>query len=171
MSHDGIVWYGMGHGAARAGRPGFDRVLPALLVGEYPRPEDAEWLRAQLGVGAVVSLQDDADLASKRLRLATLEEAYRRAGIAFARFPVADGDADGLAARLPAIVHGIHLHLGEGRRVYLHCNAGMNRAPTAAVAYLHVHHRLSVAEALAFVTARRNAVPYRAALRRCYPGG
>lgn len=171
MPRDDLVWYGIGHGAVRTGRPGFDRVLPTLLVGEYPRPCDAGWLRAQVGVDAVVSLQDDADLASKRLRLADLEQAYRRAGIAFARFPVADGDVDGLAARLPAVVDDLHARIADGHRVYLHCNAGMNRAPTAAVAYLHVYQGISLAEALAFVTARRNAVPYRAALRRCYPGG
>jgi len=50
--------------------PALDTILPELLIGEYPRVEDLAWLRDVHGVTAVVSLQDDADLASKRLRAA-----------------------------------------------------------------------------------------------------
>ena len=163
-------WYGLGHGAIRSGRPGLDVVLPELLIGEYPAPDDIAWLRAQHGVDAVCSLQDDADLASKRLDLAMLKAACRLAHMAFARIPVPDGDVGVLAARLPAIVDRIATWIADGRRVYLHCNAGMNRAPTAAIAYLHIHRGMSLADAVAFVKARRLAIPYLEALRACYPG-
>ena len=63
--------------------------------------EDLGWLRDEHGVTAVVSLQDDADLASKRLRAAELAAACTTLGLAFERFPVADGDPEALAARLP----------------------------------------------------------------------
>ena len=70
---------------ARAdGRPNFTRTLPNLMVGEYPTPADADWLRAQ-GVTAVLSLQDDADLIDKGLDLESLEDAYVRAELQFAR--------------------------------------------------------------------------------------
>src|SRR4030095_9897954 len=68
-------WYGLGGGAVRPMPPGVDAVLPELRVGEYPRVEDLVWLRDTHGVTAVLSLQDDADLASKRLRAADLEAA------------------------------------------------------------------------------------------------
>src|SRR5262249_59435644 len=54
-------------------RPGLSAIRPGLVIGEYPTPEDAAWLRDEHGVTAVVSLQDDADLASKGLRLVALE--------------------------------------------------------------------------------------------------
>ena len=47
-----------------------------------------------------------------------------------------------------------------GERVYLHCNAGMNRAPTIAIAYLHVHHAMPLLEARDFVKTRRACLPY-----------
>ncbi len=166
MSHD--AWYGLGGGAVRPMPPGFDAVLPELLVGEYPRVEDLVWLRDAHGVTAVLSLQDDADLASKRLRAADLAAACMALGLAFERVPVADGDAEALAARLPAAVARLDALLGAGGRVYLHCNAGYNRAPTVAIAYLHVHRGLALDAACTLVKERRSCVPYVRALRALY---
>src|SRR5262252_9275513 len=111
-------------------RPGLSVIRPGLLVGEYPMPEDAAWLRDAHGVTAVVSLQDDADLASKGLRLAALERAYCEQGLAFHRIPVPDGDDRNLAVRLREIVALLRDLIAAGGRVYVHCNAGLNRAPT-----------------------------------------
>ncbi len=130
--------------------------------------EDLAWLQARHGVSAVVSLQDDADLASKRLRLADVEAACAALGLVLARVPVPDGDAEVLAARLPAAVDAVHAQLRAHRRVYLHCNAGYNRAPTVAIAYLHVHHALPLAIACETVKQRRSCVPYVGAIRACY---
>jgi len=154
-------WYHVWGPPRRAnGRPDLSVILPELLVGEYPTPHDAEWLRAAHGVTAVVSLQDDADLASKGLRLHELEHAYRRYGVHFHRIPVPDCDNDTLAARLDESVAVLRALLTNGGRVYLHCNAGMNRAPTIAIAYLHSEHGLSLIEAREFVKQRRHCVPY-----------
>lgn len=161
-------WYGVGGGAVRPSRPRLDLVAPRLIVGEYPNLNDVPWLREAHGVGAVVCLQDDADLASKRLRLADLRAAYAKAGIAFDHVPVPDGDPDFLADRLPIVVEVVHAHVEAGTTVYLHCNGGMNRAPTAAIAYVHVRGGLALAEALAAVKARRLCVPYVRALELCY---
>jgi len=143
-----------------AGRPEFARILPDLLVGEYPTADDVRWLQVVQGVTAVLSLQDDADLASKALVVAELERAYGVHGVGFHRIPVPDCDTETFAARLDSIVILLNQLLGSGARVYLHCNAGMNRAPTVAIAYLHVHHGLSLAAARELVKERRHCVPY-----------
>lgn len=161
-------WYGLGSGAVRPSRPTLNAILPDLLVGEYPNPHDLPWLAREHGVTAVLSLQDDADLASKRLRLADVERACAEAGLSFARVPIPDGDPDVLAARLPGLVAQLHALRTAGARVYLHCNAGLNRAPTVAIAYVHVHEALALPDAIAFVKARRVAVPYVRALDACY---
>ena len=150
----------MGPPPRPGGRPGVSTIRAGLLVGEYPLPEDAAWLHAEHGVTAVLSLQDDADLASKGLRLRALEHAYREHGLAFHRVPVPDGDEGNLSARLGEIVALIARLLEAGERVYLHCNAGLNRAPTAAIAYLHVREGLSLEAARDEVKQRRHCVPY-----------
>ena len=163
-------WYGLGGGSVRPMPPGLDAILPELLVGEYPRVEDLAWLRDEHGVTAIVSLQDDADLASKRLDVSDLERACAELGLLFERLPVADGDPDGLAARLPEVVARLHALIASGARVYLHCNAGYNRAPTAAIAYLHVHRKMPLEAACEEVKARRSCVPYMTALHQRYGG-
>jgi len=127
-------------------------------------PEDAAWLREEHGVTVVVSLQDDADLASKGLVLSALAEAYRAHGLGFHRIPVPDGDDRYLAARLGDIVTLLGRLADAGESVYLHCNAGLNRAPTAAIAFLHAREGLSLAAARDAVKQARHCVPYMRAL-------
>lgn len=162
---DDSGWYGvMGPPPRPGGRPSLNVIRPGLLVGEYPTPGDAAWLRDQHGVSAVLCLQDDADLASKGLILRHLEDAYRTHGVQFHRIPVPDGDDRHLIARVGDIVSLLARWVGGGERVYLHCNAGFNRAPTAAIAYLHVHEGLPLAAARDLVKRRRPCVPYMRAL-------
>jgi atypical dual specificity phosphatase len=144
-------------------------VLPELLVGAYPALDDLAWLATAHGVGAVLNLQNDFDLAAKRLTLAALEAGGAAAALAFARHPVPDGDAPGLARALPDLVALLDRLIAAYGCVYLHCNAGMNRAPTVAIAYLHDRRALPLAEAIGFVKARRVCLPYVGALEAAYP--
>ncbi|HXQ20345.1 MAG TPA: dual specificity protein phosphatase family protein [Candidatus Acidoferrales bacterium] len=153
-----------------AGHPECAVILPNLLVGEYPTPADALWLRAERGVTAVLSLQDDADLASKGLELAEITRAYEAHALRFHRMPVPDCDNEVLAARLDAIVGLLDELLSSGERVYLHCNAGMNRAPTVAIAYLHSCRDMPLSAARDFVKDRRSCVPYMRVLETHYNG-
>ena len=137
-------------------------------MGSYAVPDDARWLRDEHGVTAVVNLQDHGDLASKDLQLVELTRAYAAAGIEFRHLPVTDGDVDMLVTRLPAIVDAIDRHVTAPGRVYVHCNGGFNRAPTAVVAWMHERRGLSLPDALAFVKARRSCLPYVRALERRY---
>jgi len=152
----------------RSGPPNLTLILANLLVGEYPTPDDVEWLQAAHAVTAVLSLQDDADLASKGLQLADLEQAYSVRAMRFHRLPVPDCDTDFLAFRLDAILAALHQLIDGGERVYLHCNAGMNRAPTVAIAYLHAYHGLPLIEARDFVKSRRPCAPYMTVLEGRY---
>lgn len=153
----------------RTGRPDCSRITSALWIGSYPEPDDYAWLAERHGVTAVLNLQDDFDLAAKRLTLAHLDAAARAAGLAFARMPVVDGDAPGLARQLPAIVATLHGLIREHGPAYVHCNAGINRAPTVAIAYLHVHEPLPLRDAIRLVKACRSCLPYVTALDAAYP--
>lgn len=149
-----------GPAARPNGHPDHAFVLDGLAIGEYPTPEDAAWFRGTPAITAVVCLQDDADLDRKGLSLAALERAYAAQGIGFHRIPIPDGDAAALRERLDQTVALVAELLARGERVYVHCNAGLNRAPTIAVAYLHVHHGHSLDAACQFVKSRRACVPY-----------
>ena len=135
-------------------------ILPNLFVGEYPREEDIGWLKKEFGISAVFSLQDADDLASKGLSLSALVKECGQHQIKFHHTPIADFDCQNLAQALPRALRDLQALVQEGHRVYLHCNAGCNRAPTLAIAFLHVHRHLSLEEARDFVKARRACGPY-----------
>lgn len=153
-------------GTLRARRPEVSEILPNLFVGEYPSVEDVPWLRQTFGISAVLSLQDAEDLTLKGLDIAALHTAYRTNYITFFRTPAADYDCDSLAEALPQALELLQTNLQGGNRVFLHCNAGCNRAPTVAIAYLHIYHAMSLEEARDFFKARRPCGPYMNVLYR-----
>jgi protein-tyrosine phosphatase len=146
--------------AHNRGRPSVTEISPTLLIGEYLRPEDIAWLKAKFAVSAIQNLQDDEDLALNGLRERDLAEAARESGIKIVRTPIQDGSADAMAERLGDALTVLHKLIGAGERVYLHCNAGLNRAPTLAIAYLRAYGAMSLDEACAHVKARRACGPF-----------
>jgi protein-tyrosine phosphatase len=161
-------FYSVGPVVRSSAQPRHARILPHLFIGEYLRPDDAAWLREQLGVTSVLCLQDAVDLAGKALVLSDLAAAYRARQIDFQHAPVPDGEQHVFVQRLPAIVATLAGLIGAQQTVYLHCNAGMNRAPTVAIAYLHEHGGMSLDAARDFVKQRHPCVPYMTMLGRYY---
>lgn len=144
----------------RRRRPEVSQILPTLFVGEYPRVEDVGWLKQEFHISAVLSLQDAEDLAAKSIHLSALTTAYSQHKIVFRRLPVADFNCVSLARALPDTLRELHALTQSGHVILLHCNAGCNRAPTVAIAYLHQHHGMPLAAARDFVKARRPCGPY-----------
>ncbi len=147
--------------APRAGaRPSVSRVSACLLIGEFPRPEDIPWLQSEFGVTAVHNLQDDEDFALNGLRERELREACSASGIKFVRTQIPDGSADAMDERLGETLEALARLIRGGDCVYLHCNAGLNRAPTLAIAYLRAHDGMSLDEACAHVKQQRACGPF-----------
>jgi len=151
---------------SRPRRPEVSQILPHLFVGEYPRVEDIAWLRQEFGVSAVFSLQDADDLATKGVSLPALILECRHHHMEFHRIPVADFNCDSLDTALPAALEALVMLSRKGHTVFLHCNAGCNRAPTVAIAYLHAHQGMALLEARDFVKERRPCGPYMEVLYR-----
>lgn len=141
-------------------RPAVSEITDYLVVGEYPRADDIEWLRNEHRVTAIHNLQDDEDLRINALDIALLRETSRRHGIKLVRTPIQDGSADDMAERLHAALDDLAALVAAGERIYLHCNAGLNRAPTLAIAYLRARGGMSLDEALAHVKKRRSCGPF-----------
>lgn len=141
-------------------RPTISEITEYLLVGEYPRDDDIEWLHNEHRVTAIHNLQDDEDLRINALDIASLQEVSSRLGVKLVRTPIQDGSADDMAERLQAALSDLTELVASGQRVYLHCNAGLNRAPTLAIAYLRAHGGMSLDEALAHVKRRRSCGPF-----------
>ncbi len=146
--------------ARGAERPRVTELSEHLLIGEYPRRDDIAWLKNHHRVTAVHSLQDNEDLKLHGLSLTALEEAYRHSHLRFVRTPISDGGADAMAPHLKAALDALRGLTEARERVFLHCNAGMNRAPTLAIAFMRAVCGMSLDEALAHVKQRHFCGPY-----------
>lgn len=135
-------------------------VLPNLLIGSYPETlEDVEFLRREKGVTAVLSLQTDEDHEHLQLDWEALGDYYRLHGIEVYRVPIRDFDREDLRRHLADGVRALDGLLKQGETVYLHCTAGMGRAPSVAVAYLHWIEGWDLEEAIDRVLSCRHCCP------------
>ena len=108
-----------------------------LVVGSCPRvPNDLDTLRLATRVSAILSVQHDDCLAHQGIDYPRLVRYGRRLGLTMARCPLRDFDPADQRRGLPAAVRGLYGLLRQGHRVYVHCTAGINRAPLVVLAYL-----------------------------------
>ena len=145
----------------------FDRILPELYIGSCPlNAEDVDRLHRDAGITAILNLQTEDDFAFWEIDWPRLEAHCRELGIEVLRVPVRDFDVDDLAQNLPAAVQALDELLRQGHTVYVHCSAGINRAPSTVVAYLHWIRGLELDDAVRRVKTCRQCEPYLEAIVR-----
>lgn len=140
----------------------FSRIEADIFVGSAPiNSVDVARLK-QMQVTAVVSLQSDEDIKVHRVDWTKLQSAYLYNNILVQRFPIIDFNEIDLGEKLPAAVMGLHGLLVEGHRVYVHCNAGVCRAPGTVLTYLCHYRGMSIDQGLEYIRRHRpQANPYR----------
>ena len=104
----------------------YSRVAPALYVGPQYRARGKRAL-ARAGITHIVNMRSEFDDAAHGL---TPQDADR-----YCHLPTADDRAPS-TAHLAQGAAFIREAIGGGGKVYIHCSAGVGRAPTMAAAYL-----------------------------------
>lgn len=147
-----------------------NEIIPGRFwVGACLQPNDVILLR-QMGITTIISLQSPDDLLFCGISEKSIARACADSHIELRRAPVQDFNRVALSERLPHCVNQVENALaGEGARVYLHCTAGVNRAPTVAAALLMCQRGMRAQEAFDFVSARRRCSPYLAVLEAFDP--
>jgi protein-tyrosine phosphatase len=136
------------------------QILPNLFVGSCPTStEDIDRLRRE-GITAVLNVQTHEDMAHWGINWDRLEPYYREAGVEVRRVPVRDFDPDDLRRNLPRCVQVLDELLHQGHTVYVHCNMGVNRSPSIAIAYLHWVQGWDLEKATDHVMECRSCDPY-----------
>jgi len=145
----------------------FDRVDDALFIGSAPQTSVDVARLVQMKVTAVLSLQSDADLNAYRMDGGKLQTVYEQNSVHFQRFPIIDFDEQDLGQKLPQPVNALRRLLEHGHQVYVHCNAGICRAPATVLTYLCHNKGMTIAQGLAFIRRQRpQANPYVGAVER-----
>ena len=162
-------------------------VAPSLLCGTQPRNADeVAALREEHGVTHIVCLQRDEDAAHWGVDLKGVAREAERRGIRHSRAETRDFDPLSLRRALPAAVRLIDEGLSKNsstssspgsssgssfspnqnqNRVYVHCTAGLGRAPAACIAWLKWFGGLDLDAATRQVTSIRPCGPKRDAVR------
>lgn len=127
-----------------------------ILIGPYPMTEDDINKMAQAGVSGVFNVQTEIDHAHRGIDWDRMLSYYSNWGISAVHFPIHDFNEENLISRLyPAACKLNEMINEEGRDVYVHCTAGMGRAPASVLVYLCLFRGMEPEQARVFVKSFR----------------
>lgn len=134
----------------------WDEIRSDLIIGSCPLThEDVDTILAATGANALLSLQSDDCRTALSIDYAAQRAHGERHGVAMVNAPMLDFDPPDQRRNLPGAVRTLSSLLTGGRKVYVHCTAGVNRSPLVVMAYLSFVEMVSADEALAFIRQSR----------------
>jgi hypothetical protein len=134
-------------------------ITQRIVVGTCPMaPPDLERIRVRTGVSAVLSLQHDECLAYWCVDYRSMRAQGTKLGLRMARIPMRDFDIADQRRRLPHAVAALAELQALGHRTYVHCTAGLGRAPLTVLSYLICIEDRSPAEAIDLIRRGRPGV-------------
>jgi protein-tyrosine phosphatase len=144
----------------------FSPVDDNLFIGSTPQGDvDITFLK-RIQVSAVLSLQSDADLEAYKINWPKMRQAYAQNSISVHRYPIIDFDEQDLADKIAVPIQQLDALLKAEHRVYVHCNAGICRAPSTVLGYLVYYRDMEIDQALEMIRVNRPQVhPYLSAVK------
>ncbi|KAJ4720679.1 Phosphoglucan phosphatase [Melia azedarach] len=139
----------------------YNFIRPDLIVGScLQSPEDVDKLR-QVGVKTIFCLQQNSDLEYFGVDISAIQEyAKTYDDIEHLRAEIRDFDAFDLRMRLPAVVSKLYKAINRnGGVTYVHCTAGLGRAPAVALAYMFWVQGYKLNEAHKMLLSKRPCFP------------
>ncbi|GAU24453.1 hypothetical protein TSUD_319300 [Trifolium subterraneum] len=145
----------------------YNVITDNLIVGSQPqKPEDVDHLKKEEGVAYILNLQQDKDAEFWGIDLQSIVRRSRELEIRHMRRPAVDFDPNSLRSALPKAVSSLEWAISEGKgRVYVHCTAGLGRAPAVAIAYLFWFSDMNLNAAYDLLTSKRPCGPNKKAIR------
>lgn len=143
-----------------AAPPNWDVITPRIVVGSCPHTrDDIHVISDDAECNALLSLQSDADHEHLGIDWYDIASHAEDLGLAVQRIPMRDFDDADIEKSLAEAVHALAMLLDDDRKVYVHCTAGMNRAPLVVLGYLTFCEGKTLKEAVSLVQRRAVAAP------------
>ncbi|OMP07014.1 hypothetical protein COLO4_07701 [Corchorus olitorius] len=139
----------------------YNFIRPDLIVGScLQTPEDVDKLR-KVGVKTIFCLQQDPDLEYFGVDIGAIQDYAKKCGdIEHIRAQIRDFDSFDLRMRLPAVVSKLYKAINRnGGVTYIHCTAGLGRAPAVAMAYMFWVQGYKLSEAHSLLLSKRSCFP------------
>ncbi|XP_022743725.1 phosphoglucan phosphatase DSP4, amyloplastic isoform X2 [Durio zibethinus] len=132
-----------------------------LIVGScLQTPEDVDKLR-KIGVKTIFCLQQDPDLEYFGVDIGAIQDYAKKCGdVEHIRAQIRDFDSFDLRMRLPAVVSKLYKAINRnGGVTYIHCTAGLGRAPAVAMSYMFWVQGYKLSEAHRLLLSKRSCFP------------
>ncbi|XP_020572379.1 phosphoglucan phosphatase DSP4, amyloplastic [Phalaenopsis equestris] len=145
----------------------YNFILPDLIVGScLQNPSDVDKL-VKIGVRTIFCLQQNADLEYFGVDIQEIEDyAEKCENIEHIRAEIRDFDGFDLRMRLPTVVSRLHKAIkNNGGVTYVHCTAGLGRAPAVTLAYMYWVLGYKLSEAHKVLLSKRSCCPKLEAIR------
>jgi hypothetical protein len=144
-------------------------ITPRIVIGSCPMaPADLQRIRDGAGVSALFSLQHDSCHAYWSIDYDRLCSAGAELGLAMDRIPIRDFDIPDMRRQLAGAVSALARLIGQGHRTYVHCTAGLGRAPLTVLGYLTLVEQQDPETAIRWILqGRPGAVPAWEAYHGC----
>ncbi|KAK4835883.1 hypothetical protein QYF36_015736 [Acer negundo] len=139
----------------------YNFIRPDLIVGScLQTPEDVDKLR-QIGVKTIFCLQQDSDLEYFGVDIRAIQQyAGTYDDIQHLRAEIRDFDSYDLRMRLPAVISKFYKAINRnGGITYVHCTAGLGRAPAVALSYMFWVQGYKLSEANSLLLSKRSCCP------------
>ncbi len=145
----------------------FDLIQAGIIVGSAPNsPEDVLKLK-QLKITSVICLQSDQDFLDRQLDWHAMHTLYNDHGLSVYRYPILDFDEEDLSDKVAEPIKKLQALRSNKEKVYIHCNAGICRAPAVVLGYLCHFEGMSIESALRQIRiAREVANPFKSAVKK-----
>lgn len=142
-------------------------ISDSLIVGSQPqKPDDIDHLKNEENVAYILCLQQDKDIEYWGIDFEAVVTRCKELGIQHMRRPAVDFDPDSLRKQLPKAVSALEWAISQGKgRVYIHCTAGLGRAPAVAISYMFWFENMDLYTAYEKLTSVRPCGPSKKAIR------
>jgi hypothetical protein len=125
------------HDANFVGGLSFDQIGHTnIYIGNYPQVEDDAQALHEAGVTGIFNVQTDTDIEHRGYNWDLMKQYYSERGMEAIHFPITDFNHDDLLNKLFDGACKINHMVSNGQKVFVHCTAGMGRAPACVLAYL-----------------------------------
>ena len=112
-------------------------ITPDIVVGSCPMtPDDVRRIRRETGASALLSLQHNDCLAHWNINETELHRAGQDVGLRMVRCAMRDFSPVDARRVLPLAVRLLAALQSDDHRTYVHCTAGLGRAPVTVWSYL-----------------------------------
>jgi len=137
-------------------------ITEELLVGTQLVSDGDFRTLSNLGVRAVLTLQDSRDIQNMGIRQEVIDRLAAQEQIEIRRCPIRDFDPGDLLDKLESCLKVLDELVQEYSRVYVHCTAGINRSAGVVLSYLVLNKGMSLKNAYHLLKSRRpQSSPYR----------